>query len=47
MGYKIINGEAISVVNVEKIKFFIEIILRYVRVKNSDGRKKEAITFCR
>ena len=47
MGYKLINGEAISVVYFEKLKFFIKTILRLVRVKNSDGRKKEAMTLCR
>ena len=44
MGYKLINGEAISVVYFKKLKFFIKTILRLVRVKNSDGRKKEAMT---
>ena len=43
MGYKLINGEAISVVYFKKLKFFIKTILRLVRVKNSDGRKKEAM----
>ena len=47
MGYKLINGEAISVVYFEKLKFFIKNILRLVRVKNSDVRKKEAMTLCR
>ena len=37
MGYKLINGEAISVVYVEKLKFFIKTILRLVRIKNSDA----------
>ena len=47
MGYKLINEEAISVVYVEILKSFIKTILRLVRVKFSDGRKKEAMTLYR
>jgi len=47
MGYKRIKGESISVVDVENIKFFMNTILRHVRVTNRDGREKETMTLCR
>ena len=47
MGYKLIKGESISLVDVENIKFFMKTILKACEITNRDGRKKEAMTLCR
>ena len=42
MGYKHkIKGESLSAVDVEKLKSSMKTILRLVRIKNRDGRKKK------